>query len=1155
MGPGLSLPLPWMLWWLAAAIIPLLLARLAMRRPTVVRWGPSELLSQAARSSRITRGGVPWLRVIVRGLLLATAATAAARPLWRPPAGMTGLRSTVVGRQVVAGASDSRIAILSPETASDDTDAAVAIRRGLESLAGTAGTLGRSPEDDAAPPTVVEAAVHDLPLLPTAPRSLLILADQPPPAAADTRRLTAAVEAGAGLLVCIGPRAVADAEDCRRLSNWLDELAGVTVAGRLSLDDAAIEVAESLSAPAAADTGVTTLAGPGVTEAADLVVVRPATVLARATPMGRPLLVESRRGRGVVCVSALPLAFSMRGDGGMAAAWSDLAAWPAFIPFIDRLVTRLLAASAAAAPGSTEFAAATSSRRPTPVVPLAPPLLAVAIACLLADWWLSSRAADQVADSFAAALPHAGRAVALAVLATMGLAWAGLPAGRQRSAVGRRPVALLIDNSPSMAGRSAAPPRGRLDAVLEALTTPATRGSPLEQVAGDRPLAVFAAAADLVPLGEFPGGAPAAAIHGLEAVAPAASASRIGTAIEAIIQAGDDGRSDDGPPLPAAIVVASDGAITAGASWASAARMAAVRGVPLVAIPAAADEGSAGHAPPPGFRVTSIRTPRLCRSDEPLAVVVEAEATAPAGPLELRMSAAAGGPTLARASLDSSPSADGMSARFSGRLTAPPGSFTGTEPRLVSPVISVYHAAAAAESAVAALTCPLAVADAPLRVLFIESAPRFEYRFLERLLSRDRAFDVQTCMLDPRALGRSRTLPLPLERSEWNRFDVVILGDVPAAAQPADRAASWRTLREAAAKDAVGIAWLPGPLSWNDPDAGLSWLPAVPGGIADSSMPRRLQATAGGRTGGWLPPAEDAAGGTGLHPEVFAVLRPAFLRPTARIIVRAAANDASAPAAFVDRLGSATILGQLCETWRWRRHDERAYAAYWRGVLRRLAEPHQLGRLLAATPAVRPSAPVAGDAVQIEIVPTRGDVPLAGWHVEVTSRSPTSPPRDGDVAGVTGARTLPAADVGGSALVTIAGLSAGLHAVRLVPPDGAATDGVAPAPLVHELIVAEPVIETAESPSATAAMERAARESDGEAVGIDTIARLPDAVAAAAARAERATGASSAVAAGGWPGWLGSPAAANLLLLLLVLAAVGTWWQRRGASPAGSIAS
>jgi hypothetical protein len=42
---GLGLSLPWMLCWLATATIPLVLARHALRRPRLVRWGPTDLLA------------------------------------------------------------------------------------------------------------------------------------------------------------------------------------------------------------------------------------------------------------------------------------------------------------------------------------------------------------------------------------------------------------------------------------------------------------------------------------------------------------------------------------------------------------------------------------------------------------------------------------------------------------------------------------------------------------------------------------------------------------------------------------------------------------------------------------------------------------------------------------------------------------------------------------------------------------------------------------------------------------------------------------------------------------------------------------------------------------------------------------------------------
>ena len=1163
---GLGLSMPWMLCWLAAVVLPFMLARLAVRRPRLVRWGPSDLLAAAARTSHLTRSGVPWLLVIVRGLILASAACAATRPWLSTTTAAWSDRTRAVGQRV-AEADPGRIVVLSDSHSRPDApapiDAALGIRRAIESLAAADGTLGRPAAGAAAPvppPTVVTATVHDLPPLAASTPTLFILADQPPPTAAAFRRLADAIEAGASLLICLGPRSLDDVDGGRRLSAWLDGLAGITVTGRLPLADSGIELLDGFPAAggdrAAADDahGFAVLPGPAVTTAAVLGGDPSVTILARSAPEGRPLLVEARRG--TVCVSALPL--SLPTTAADADAWSDLAAWPAFVPFVDRLVARLLAAAVAAPMGRP---AGSPTSRPV-TVPLAPVLIAAAIAWLLADWWLSRHGAGGGREGWRAMLPDIGRGAALGLLAMMAVAWAGPPPVDPRPDGRKRPVAVLIDVSPSMGGRgpnaasASTQSASRLEAVVQSLADPAGPGSPLDRIARERTVVVCTAAAELARLGEYPRELTASRLRSLITVAAGPRASRIGDAVVDLVSAGDLDAADDGMPAPAAIVIASDGAITAGRSWATAARAAAAGGVPLFAVAVGGDgTDSAADSLPPGFRITAITAPRLCHEAEPFEIEVSAEATAASGPLEIGCAADLSARPLCRAMLACSPAADGMTQRFTGTLTVPPRALGGSGSRLASPVISIGHPGAAGPQAVEAVaTCPVALSDSPVRVLMIDAAPRFEYRFLERLLARDQAFEVERCLLESEMPGRAPTGSLPRSTAEWNRFDVVVLGDVAAGGNAADRAASWRSLREAAAAEGIGIAWIPGGRWWNDPDAGLDWLSAVPGGAAPPSEAYRLQTATGGRGGRWLPPIRmQPAGGTlgveAFHPEVFAVLHPASLQPTARIIASAAPADgaalapgSAAAAVIVDRMGAATILGHLCETWRWQRRDEQAYRSYWRRNLLALAEPHQLGRLFAATLDVRPPAPEEGDSVRIEIVPGRAGAGLAGLQLEISSQ-----PFDQPEGATVDARRLdlPAPGLAGTVLVTLEGLAAGLHAVRLVPaadsPSPAASSPVAlPA---CRFLVRGPVVETAGAAAATAALDAAARASGGAATTLDAIASLPEMIATAVARPTGTTGAPR--------GRLRTRGMAHLLMLALMIAGAAAWWQPRASLLAG----
>jgi hypothetical protein len=99
----------------------------------------------------------------------------------------------------------------------------------------------------------------------------------------------------------------------------------------------------------------------------------------------------------------------------------------------------------------------------------------------------------------------------------------------------------------------------------------------------------------------------------------------------------------------------------------------------------------------------------------------------------------------------------------------------------------------------------VAVTDQRTQVLLIEGRPRWEFRYIRNLLaSRDKTVQLQTVLLKPDRVASSAELPeihasvarplgdteatmLPSSKSEWLKFNVVILGDVsPSDLKPED---------------------------------------------------------------------------------------------------------------------------------------------------------------------------------------------------------------------------------------------------------------------------------------------------------------------------------------------------------------------------------
>lgn len=1104
--PAVALLWPALLPWLVATALPLVLAWWAVRHAKRVGWAAIDLIERAARAARITRSGLPLPLTLVRMLLIAMAALAATRPF-------LGDGAPPRGERLVDGDPARRIELVTAGPMVDRS--AVALRAAFEALA-----RGR-PQSF---PTVERVAVSAAGRA-ADPSGLIVLTDGAMPAGEEAARLANAVRDGAGLVVCLGPESVA-APLVSRMSAWLTDLVGVSVAGSVSLEDEAIVAPEAAASDPVREP--TELPGPRVNRAAELVLngepQSEPTVLARSATTGRPLLVEGAVGRGRVVVSAIPLVLPQAGDGQT--PWSDLAAWPAFVPFIDRLLTRLLEPASDTTGSASRFVGRLAG------VPLARPLLACGMVLAAIEMALSWRRARAAGLAFDAA-SIGGRCAVFAVLGGMLALWGGRPPVWSNQPPDPLPVAVVIDVSPSMGGASGRP-ASRLQQLIEAVVGEDDGRSVLDRLAGERPIVLHAAAESPRGLGRYPADVAAADLQSLAAVPPTADASRLGDAVLTLL----DEQQEREENL-AAVIVMSDGAITGGASWATVAQTAARRGVPLVVVPVG-DDATASAGMPVGFRFAAAPAPAIGQPGELITIPVRGMAsTRSSRPVPIRAEAAA-----AELAADRMPTASGYAytcgAGFSLRI-----------PRADEARAAALHDALTASTRTLTLTAgdgaerhaatvPIVVADDPIRVLLVDHAPRYEVRFLERLLANDRRYAVSTRLLAARDVdGLRAEATLPQSVTAWSEFDVVVLGDLPIAT--ADKhAAAWATLAEAASREGVGIAWLPG-RRWAEADAGLvSWLPAVPGisssGLANPTVPRRLRLLAAGRATGWL--AADRAGvvEASCSAPTFSSLPPVSIRPTGRVIAIAETETGAdqQPAIVVSQTGRGMIVGHLCDTWRWQGEDASrgsgGHARHWLHLLPRLAERRQLARLMAATVAVRPLDPLVGETIRVDVMPTRPTTNLAGWILEVESSA--GPPRRLAIGG---------GMAGAVATLQVEGLAAGLHRLRLMPPADAA-DRPPPTTIEHEIVVNERLVERVAGPAGTGALRVAVEAGGGAVVPLDRIETLPDTITTAIGGRQRGDRS---------PLWLASQTAAHLLLATLVSACAAAWWPRATPAPSG----
>ena len=113
----------------------------------------------------------------------------------------------------------------------------------------------------------------------------------------------------------------------------------------------------------------------------------------------------------------------------------------------------------------------------------------------------------------------------------------------------------------------------------------------------------------------------------------------------------------------------------------------------------------------------------------------------------------------------------------------------------------------------------IAFIDRPIRVLYLDGWPRWEFRYIKNILLREKGIESSIMLLSAdRDFAQEGTTPLsrlPKTEKEFSVFDVVILGDVPAGFL---NTAQQKGIQELVAKRGAGLLWIAGerstPSSW-----------------------------------------------------------------------------------------------------------------------------------------------------------------------------------------------------------------------------------------------------------------------------------------------------------------------------------------------------
>ncbi|MFM7245427.1 MAG: hypothetical protein ACKO40_14815 [Planctomycetaceae bacterium] len=282
-------------------------------------------------------------------------------------------------------------------------------------------------------------------------------------------------------------------------------------------------------------------------------------------------------------------------------------------------------------------------------------------------------------------------------------------------------------------------------------------------------------------------------------------------------------------------------------------------------------------------------------------------------------------------------------------------------------------------------TAPIAIRQENLKVLVVESVPRWEYRYLRNALSRDPGVEVSCLLFQPglskRGGGTKDYIQkFPSGLDELSKYDVVFLGDVGVGeGQLTDE--DCRLLKGLVEFQASGLVFMPG---WRGEQASLTGTdldelcpvvidPARPDGMA-SEAPRRLVLTEAGRKSLLTKLADGGAENLAIWESLpGGQWHGPVLRAKAGSEVLAVHEDAAneygrIPLLVTRTFGAGKVLYMATDgAWRWRKGVEDKYHyRFWGQVVRWMAYRRNMARGERMSLSFAPEQPQLGQTIAID---------------------------------------------------------------------------------------------------------------------------------------------------------------------------------------------
>ena len=262
------------------------------------------------------------------------------------------------------------------------------------------------------------------------------------------------------------------------------------------------------------------------------------------------------------------------------------------------------------------------------------------------------------------------------------------------------------------------------------------------------------------------------------------------------------------------------------------------------------------------------------------------------------------------------------------------------------------------------VTHRLKVVDSKIKVLIADQSPRWEFRYLQAMLLRDRRVDLQCYLVesDP-AISRGTNTPyidqFPSQREEIGKYDLVIFGDIdPRRMSPNQLETISYFVSELGGSFVMiaGKKFSPHAYRRTILDRMLPVefdAPTVTAGEVMSDKPIKLELTAAGRANLMMRFSDREEESTAIWkqlPPVYWVARVSRPKPAAEVLLvdpdpGKESRFGKMPVVAMQQYGQGQVMYVGTDnTWRWRKNvGDLYYTALWGQVAQRMAMLHVLG--------------------------------------------------------------------------------------------------------------------------------------------------------------------------------------------------------------------